>query len=68
MSVPALSDLIVLEKPSQSQEFFFSPFVDRGKHSRIEAEKRSLLGRSISSENWEQNCGRYCTFPEYFSE
>ena len=43
MSVPALSDLIVLEKPSQSQEIFFSPFVDRSKHSGIEAGKSSLF-------------------------
>ena len=43
MSVPALSDLIVLEKPSQSQEIFFSLFVDRSKHSGIEAGKSSLF-------------------------
>ena len=43
MSVPALSDLIVLEKSSQSQEFYFSRFVGRSKHSGIEAGKRSLF-------------------------
>ena len=43
MSVPALSDLIVLEKPSQSQEISFSLFVNRSKHSGIEAGKTSLF-------------------------
>ena len=43
MSVPALSDLIVLEKPSQSQGIFFSPFIDRSKHSGIEAGKSRLF-------------------------
>ena len=43
MSVPALSDLIALEKPSESQEFYFSPFVGQSKHSGIEAGRRSLF-------------------------
>ena len=38
-----LFDLIVLEKPSQSQEFSFSPFLVRDKHSGIEAVKRSFF-------------------------
>ena len=64
MSVPALSGLIVLEKPSQSQEFSFSPFVTLG--SRLE--KRICSSRSICSESREQNCDRYRTCPECFSE
>ena len=58
MAVPALSDLIILEKPSQSQEFSFSPFACRSKHSEIEAGKRSLfkpiyLFRKLGTKLWQ---------------
>ena len=54
--VPDLSDLI-LEKPSQFQEFSFSLFVGRSKHSGIEAGRRSLfklfyLFRKLGTKLW----------------
>ena len=68
MSVPALSDLIVLEKPSQSQEFSFSPLSVEANTRGSRQEKGVCSSRSICSESWEQNCDRYRTCPEYFSE
>ena len=68
MSVPALSDLIALEKPSQSQRFPFDRLPVEANTLGSRLEKGVCSSRSICSEGWEQNCDWYHTRPQYFSE